>query len=157
MDKELSGQKFKLVENGLDEAEVSSFIGSLTEQNATISKKVEHLDSLVNSVTERFDEIAQKLAQTPLLAKPLTIPTNEIDTEKLYHFDSLIRLAEKTITEADKQALTIKMEMVEKANSTASAIIAQAKEQAKAEAVQQDQSILKKAEEMAQKIKGPAE
>jgi vacuolar-type H+-ATPase subunit E/Vma4 len=88
--KELWGRKFKIVKNGLDEAEVFSFIGGLIDQNNALTSKLEHLDSLT-------------------------------------------KLAERTIIEANKQAQTFKKEAEEKANAGAASIIAEAEEKAKRE------------------------
>lgn len=41
--KEIWGQKFRLVKNGLDEAEVASFISTLTRQKNELADKLEHL------------------------------------------------------------------------------------------------------------------
>src|SRR4030043_947406 len=89
--KEIWGKKFKIVKNGLDEGEVSSFVTSLIEQN-----------------------------------KDLTI--------KLEHVDTLKKLAEKTVIEAERQAKEIKAEIEEKANAKAEAIVAEAEEHATMEA-----------------------
>jgi vacuolar-type H+-ATPase subunit H len=129
--KEIWGKKFKIVKNGLDEAEVSSFVTSLIEQN-----------------------------------KDLTI--------KLEHIDTLKKLAEKTVIEAERQAKEIRAEIEEKANANAAAIVAEAEEKAKNEvskiiseadekaeksaqeklnlAIKQGEEILNAAEERAEKI-----
>jgi vacuolar-type H+-ATPase subunit H len=133
--KELRRPKFKTVKNGLDEAEVSSYINELTEQNKNLSNKLEHLDSL-------------------------------------------IRLAEKTVIEADNESQRIKKEIEENANTKAATIVAEAEKKAKTEAnnviveaqrraehrtqeliaaaEQQAQSILKDAEAKAEKIESNA-
>src|SRR4030042_1237731 len=102
--KEIWGKKFKIVKNGLDEAEVSSFVTSLIEQN-----------------------------------KDLTI--------KLEHIDTLKRLAEKTVIEAERQAKEIKAEIEEKAKTKAEALITEAEEKAKGEAGK----IISEADEKAEK------
>ena len=88
--REIWGRKFKIVKNGLDEAEVFSFIGGLIDQNNALASKLEHLDSLT-------------------------------------------KLAERTVIEANKQAQGIKKEAEEKANASAASIIAEAEEKAKKE------------------------
>jgi vacuolar-type H+-ATPase subunit H len=130
--REIWGRKFKIVKNGLDEAEVFSFIGGLIDQNNALASKLEHLDSLT-------------------------------------------KLAERTVIEANKQAQSIKKEVEEKANASAALIIAEAEEKARKEvdritseserkarqsvqekiaaAEQQAQEILKAAEEKAESIK----
>ena len=62
------------------------------------------------------------------------IDQNNEYARKQEHLDSLIRLAENTVIEADKQAESIKIEAEEEASEKAKEIINQAEEQAKAEA-----------------------
>ena len=134
--RELWGRKFKIVKNGLDEAEVFSFIGGLIDQNNALASKLEHLDSLT-------------------------------------------KLAERTVIEANKQAQSTKKEGEEKANAGAASIIAEAEEKASKEidritsegerkarqsaqekiaaAEQQAQSMLTAAEEQAESIKANAD
>ena len=134
--REIWGRKFKIVKNGLDEAEVFSFIGGLIDQNNALASKLEHLDSLT-------------------------------------------KLAERTVIEANKQAQSIKKEGEEKANASAASIIAEAEEKARKEidritsegerkarqsaqekiaaAEQQAQSMLTAAEEKAESIKANAD
>jgi len=61
------------------------------------------------------------------------IDQNREYAKKLEHLDSLVRIAENMIIEADKQAEGIKIEAEEKAGEKAKAIIIQAEEQTKAE------------------------
>ena len=134
--RQIWGRKFKIVKNGLDEAEVFSFIGGLIDQNNALASKLEHLDSLT-------------------------------------------KLAERTVIEANKQAQSIKKEGEEKANASAASIIAEAEEKARKEidritsegerkarqsaqekiaaAEQQAQSMLTAAEEKAASIKANAD
>ena len=58
---------------------------------------------------------------------------NEL-ASKVEHIDSLKKLAEKTIIEADKYAEGIKIEIEEEANAKAASIISEAEEKSKAEA-----------------------
>jgi len=134
--KEISGHKFRIVKNGLDESEVFNFISGLLEHNKHLSDKMEHMDSLT-------------------------------------------KLAERTVIEANKQAESTKKETLEKANSEAGKIIAVSEGKAKAEAntiiaaarqeaerksqetltaaQQQAQGILKEASGKAEVIKSSAE
>ena len=134
--KEISGHKFRIVKNGLDESEVFNFISGLLEHNKHLSDKMEHMDSLT-------------------------------------------KLAERTVIEANKQADSTKKETLEKANSEAGKIIAVSEGKAKAEAntiiaaarqeaerksqetltaaQQQAQGILKEASGKAEVIKSSAE
>lgn len=102
---------------------------------------------------------------------------NEL-TNKLQHLDSLKKLAERTVIEAEKQAEVIKKEIEEKANTKAATIVSKAEKEAKAEAdriinevkqkveqdaqvkitaaIQQGQILLKEAEEKGETIKTAA-
>jgi len=62
-EKELWGRKFKIVDNGLDETEVYSFVDSLTNQYGNFAKRLERLDTLVNRLAEQYGNLAQKLDQ----------------------------------------------------------------------------------------------
>jgi len=188
MEKELWGRKFRIVDSGLDEAEVSAFVSSLAEQDNGLADKLKHIDSLVGnlgdqdnnlarkqeqleslvaSLTDQFNNFIQKLDQPQPVARHSDNSSAGIDNEKLEPLDSLLKFAEKTIVEAEKQAVIIKMEMVEKANSTATAIIADAREKAETEASkitaeakrraeEQAQNIVKEAEGRAREIQAPA-
>ena len=105
--KEMRGQRFRIVKNGLDEAEVSSFISTLIQQNNELANKVEHLSALM-------------------------------------------KLAESTVVEAEKQAKSIKVEAEEEAKAQAASIIATAEEQAKSEADKIIAESKQRAEEVAQ-------
>jgi vacuolar-type H+-ATPase subunit H len=112
--RELWGRKFKIVKNGLDEAEVFSFIGGLIDQNNALSGKLEHLNSLT-------------------------------------------KLAERTVIEANNQAQIIKKEVEEKANADAASIIAESEEKAKKEAERITSESEQKARQSAQEKIAAAE
>ena len=157
-EKELWGRKFKIVDNGLDETEVYSFVDSLTNQYGNFARRLEHLDTLVNRLAEQYGNLAQKLDQPdnpPQTHLPnrhtidadestsnpldfLTAHTNgnsaEFDSDKLENLDSLTRFAERTVVEAAKQAKIIKTEIEEKAKAKANSIISYAEEKARIEA-----------------------
>jgi vacuolar-type H+-ATPase subunit H len=103
--KEMWGRRFKVVKNGLDEAEVVSFVTGLIEQNKELTTKLEHIDTLK-------------------------------------------KLAEKTVIEAEKQAKDIKAEIEEKAQARAEAILAEAQEKAQVEASR----IVSEADQKAERI-----
>ncbi len=84
----LGGRKFRRVRNGLDEAQVTSFVTEL--------------------IGER-DKLARSQA----------------------HIESLSRLAEKTVAEADRLAEQLKKEATEQARAESAAIIDEAREQAR--------------------------
>jgi len=107
------------------------------------------------------------------------IDQNNALASKLEHLDSLTKLAERTVIEANKQSQSIKKEAEEKANARAASIIAEADEKARKEvdritsegerkarqsvqekiaaAEQQAQSMLTAAEENAESIKTNAD
>jgi vacuolar-type H+-ATPase subunit H len=60
--KEIWGRQFRIVKNGLDEAEVFSFISRLIEKNSELSRKLEHVDSL-KRLAEKAVMQAAKQAQ----------------------------------------------------------------------------------------------
>ncbi len=157
-EKELWGRKFKIVDNGLDEAEVYSFVDSLTNQYGNFTKRFEQIDNLVTRLAEQYGNLVQKLdhfdqspekdlmhshtadADLSRSTHPdsLTTPTNgnspEFDVDKLENIDSLTRFAERTVIEAAKQAKIMKAEIEEKAIAKANSIIAHAEEKARIEA-----------------------
>jgi len=159
-EKELWGRKFKIVKNGLDEAEVYSFVDSLTNQYGNLAKQLEHLDSLVSKLAYLYSHLAKKLEYLDYLDSPanhhremhaaevdegkperlgfLRTPSNgrtvEVDSDKLENIDSLTRFAERTIIEAAKEANSIKTEIEEKAKAKAISIVARAEEKARVEA-----------------------
>jgi len=112
--RELWGRKFKVVKNGLDEAEVFSFIGGLIDQNNALSSKLEHLNSLT-------------------------------------------KLAERTVIEANNQAQIIKKEAEEKANASAASIIVESEEKARKEAERITSESEQKARQSAQEKIAAAE
>jgi len=85
----LGGREFKRVKNGLDKAQVVSFIDEL--------------------ITKERGKLAQSQA----------------------HIESLNRLAEMTVVEADRLATQVKTEAAEQAKAESAAIIGKAKEQAR--------------------------
>ncbi len=85
----LGGREFKRVKNGLDKAQVVSFIDEL--------------------ITKERGKLAQSQA----------------------HIESLNRLAEMTVVEADRLATQVKTEAAEQAKAESTAIIGKAKEQAR--------------------------
>lgn len=84
---ELGGYEFRRVKNGLDEAQVVSFVKKLISQRDTLIQREEHLSALT-------------------------------------------KLAEKTVTEADKLAEELKTEATNQAKAEAATIIAEAEEKA---------------------------
>jgi len=110
----VGGREFKRVKNGLDEAEIKSFIDELIKER---------------------DELAQSQ----------------------HHIESLTKLAETTIVEADRLAKQIKAEASEQAKVESAAIIDEARKQAQQMAEKERVEILKTANEKAQAIQSQAE
>ena len=111
--KELWGQRFNIVKKGLDETQVTAYVGDLLERYKTFAEEHEHLDSLR-------------------------------------------RLAESTVKEADKLAVEIRQNAQKEAEAEASRIIAQAREQAQktvAEAESQAQTIISEVHVEAERIR----
>ena len=153
-EKELWGHKFKMVENGLDETEVYSFIDTLTHEYGNLSKKIESLDTLVNRLSNQYQSLTKNLGHdfsqnmdnsghlstpdysNPEMDSPAFSPNgkNEIENDKLENLDALTKFAERTVIEAAKQAHIIKNEIEGKAKAEASNIIAHAKQEAVVEA-----------------------
>ena len=171
MEKELFGKKFKVVKNGLDEREVSAFITGLIEPNEKLTRKIENVNNVLNSLSERHDYLVSRLtspessstsdgvdaskleqlnsAINSIVGKLDNLSTTlktqapsqkivssdgiEVDAAKVAHLDSLTKLAESTIIEADKHAERIRTEIVGKAQAEAQNIILQAKQMVQGE------------------------
>jgi vacuolar-type H+-ATPase subunit H len=100
--KEMWGQRFRIVKNGLDEAEVSSFISTLIQQNNELTNKVEHLSALT------------KLAESTVVEAEKQAKSIKMQTEE----------------EAKAQAASIIATAEEQAKSEADKIIAESKQRA---------------------------
>jgi vacuolar-type H+-ATPase subunit H len=100
--KEMGGQKFRLVKNGLDEAEVFSFVSTLTQQNNELANKVEHLSALT------------KLAESTVVEAEKQAKSIKMQTEE----------------EAKAQAASIIATAEEQAKSEADKILAESKQRA---------------------------
>jgi len=155
-EKELWGRKFKIVNNGLDEADVYSFVDSLTNQYGNLAKQLEHLDSLVSRLAYQYSDLANKLENLDSPASyHMERHAAEVDdgklerfdflrtrsnghmvegnSDKLENLDSLTKFAERTVIEAAKQANSIRTEIEQKAKAKAIGIVANAEEKAKVE------------------------
>jgi vacuolar-type H+-ATPase subunit H len=174
--KEIWGRKFKIVKNGLDEAEVFSFIGGLIDQNNALTNKLEHLDSLTklaertvieaNKQAQAIKKEAEEKANTSaasIIAEAEEKAKNEIDRITSEAEQKAKRSTEEKITVAERQAQSILTAAQEKAESIktnadaeANGVIAEAKQNAMA-TEQQAQEILKAAEEKAESSKANAD
>ena len=79
-EKELFGQKFRLVDQGLDEGQVYAFVNGLTDQllDTDFSRKLKHLDSIVNKLTKQYGELANRLED--LNSEPMPVE-EEVEQE----------------------------------------------------------------------------
>jgi vacuolar-type H+-ATPase subunit H len=134
--KEIGGRKFKIVKNGLAEAEVSAFISSLVQQNSELANKVENLSALTR-LAESIVVEAEKQA------KGVKIQAEE---------------------DAKAQAASIIASVGEQAKLEADKIIAESKQQAEeaaqakiASAERQAEQTIKAAETRADNVKRIAE
>lgn len=136
-EKELWGRKFKLVSNGLDEAEVYSFVESLIEQYGSLAQKLDHLDSVASRLTAQYTDLSGGVrgAGSGLPAPGRhTPPANSLgdplDSERLDNLEALTSFAERTVIEAAKHARSIEAEAVERATAMANRIVTDALHQA---------------------------
>lgn len=126
-DKMLPAPKINLAKHKLTEDDVSPVIQDLSE-------KVKQLDGLIRCLTEQQYDFGKKLKQIDLLLNQGNgIIINDDDT-KLGHLNSLTKLAEKTIVDADNLAESIRKELETKAKSESANIIARAEEKARIDA-----------------------
>jgi hypothetical protein len=133
--KHLWGQEFTIANDGLDETEVSSFVGQLIQQNKEYAARQEHLNSL-RMLAEKTVIEAEKQAQHVMVESQ----------------EKANRAAEATIKEAEvkarQEANGIIIEAQEKAKADANTIISEATKEA--ERLQQKaQAILGEMEETA--------
>jgi vacuolar-type H+-ATPase subunit H len=134
--KEIWGQKFRLVKNGLDEAEVTSFISTLTRQKNELADRLEHLSALT------------KLAESTVVEAEKQAESIKIQTKE----------------EAKAQAASIIATAEEQAKSEGDKIIAESKQRAEevaqtrvALAERQAEETIKNAEAKAEEAKRVAE
>ena len=116
--KELWGRNFKIVKNGLDEAEVFSFVGNLIDQNNEYALKLENLDTLL------------RFADTTVIEAKKQAESSKIEIEEQAN-----KRAAAVISEAEEKAKTeteiIITEAQEKANAEAERVLVEAQEQVK--------------------------
>ena len=130
-EKELWGRTFKLVNKGLDEAEVYSFVEGLIGQYANVARRLEHLESVTSSLETRTadrspDGDAQSDGSQPA---PHARRTNGFgdpsELEKLENLSALTSFAERTVIEAAKHARRIETEAIQRAQAAANRIVAE--------------------------------
>lgn len=123
----LSGQKLHVSKQRPTDDEVSTLVSDL-------SQRVEQLDGLIRCLTEQQYDFGKKLKQVDTLINQGNGVLIDEEDNKLDHLNSLTKLAEKTVAEAEKMAETIKKESEEKAKTEAIKIVASAEEKAQTEA-----------------------
>lgn len=125
--KELSGQKLDMAKNRLNEAELTPLVN-------TLEQMLEQIDGIVRCLTEQQYDFGKKLRQIDILISQGNGILIDDEDSKLEHLNSLTKLAERTMVEADKLAETLTKETEEKAEAEAAKIIAEAEGKAKTEA-----------------------
>jgi len=98
--------------------------------------KLNQLNSAIHAIVEKLDKLNMKIDHRPKPERVTSSEGTQVDAEKLAHLNSLIRLAESTIIEADRHADHIRAEIVGKAQVEANMIIHEAQEKAHAILIQ---------------------
>jgi len=153
-EKELWGRKFKLVNSGLDETEVYSFVESLINQYGNLAGRLDHLDALAARLTAQYSDLSGGIDRRSGLTAPAsaaqhplrsdnpnpsapdigTPPANghagPLDLEKLRNLDALTAFAERTVIEAVRHGRSIEAEAIDRAQAAADRIVADALQQA---------------------------
>jgi vacuolar-type H+-ATPase subunit H len=172
--REIWGQRFKIVKNGLDEAEVSSFISELIQKNNELVNKMEHLGVLTklaestvveaekeaNSIKMKAEEEANAQAagivaaaeeQAELEAERIIAESRQRTEEVVQTRVALAeRQAEETIKNAEAKADGVR----QVAEEEASGIVAEATENAKKEALliaRQSDKLLMRSKKMSER------
>ena len=150
-EKGLSGQKLNLDKKRLTEADISALVSTLAQQ-------VDQMDGIVRCLTEQQYDFSKKLKQIDLVISQGNGVLIDDDDNKLEHLNSLTKLAERTLVEADKLAESVRKEIEDKAKAEAAKIVAAAEDRAKSEAdriiSEAKQSAKEAASEEAQNILG---
>jgi vacuolar-type H+-ATPase subunit H len=172
--KEIGGQRFRIVKNGLDEAEVSSFISSLVQRSNELASKMEHLSALTklaeNTVVEaenqarsvkvQAEEEAKAQAASIIAAagEQAKLEADKIIAESKQRAEEVAQekvtsaelQAEQTMKDAEARADNVK----HKAEEDASRLAVEATEKAKKEALliaQQANQLLMRSRKLAER------
>jgi F0F1-type ATP synthase membrane subunit b/b' len=172
--KEIGGQRFRIVKNGLDEAEVLSFISALIQQNNELANKVEHLSALTKlaestvveaekqakSIRIQTEEEAKAQASSIVAAaeEQAKLEADKIIAESKQRAEEVaqtrIALAERQAEETIKNAEARVDNVRRVAEEEASRMVAEATETAKKEAMliaQQSNQLLMRSRKMAER------
>lgn len=125
--KTLASAKLNVAKPKVAESDIAPVVNELAQ-------KVDQLDGIIRCLSEQQYDFNKKLKQIDVLIGQGNGVLMEDDESKLDHLNSLTKLAEKTIVEADKIAESIRKEIEEKAHVEAAHIIAKAEEKAQKEA-----------------------
>ena len=128
--KELWGRRFRVVKNGLAETDVVSYGDGLRYPTTEIERKLERIDSIITHLAEQYQELAGRVDFPPTLTDLTESPDHGSVHSRVAHVESLKRLAEKTVMEADQQAELILSEAQERAQVDADRILAEARQRA---------------------------
>jgi vacuolar-type H+-ATPase subunit H len=126
-EKSASGQKLNVVKNSVSSSELSPVVNELAQ-------KLEQLDGLIRCLQEQQYDFGKKLKQIDKIVGQGEGVLVEGEDSRLEHLNSLTKLAERTLVEADKLAEGMKKEIEENATAECAKIVAKAEDQAKAEA-----------------------
>jgi len=171
--KEMGGQRFRIVKNGLNEAEVSSFISTLTRQNDELVNKVEHLSALTKlaestvveaenqakSIRMQVEEEAKAQAASIVAAaeEQAKLEADKIIAKSKQRAEEVAQIrvatAERQAEEMIKNAEARADNVRQVAEKEASRIVAEATENAKKEALliaQQSNQLLMRSRKMAE-------
>jgi vacuolar-type H+-ATPase subunit H len=116
-----------MMKQRLSETELSPVVAELAQQ-------LDQLDGIVKSMVELQYDFGKKLKQIDTLVSQSGGVLLDGEDSKFEHLDSLTKLAERTLVEADKIASGVRQEAEDDARAKAASIIAKAEEQAQAEA-----------------------
>jgi len=128
--KELWGRRFRIVKNGLDETDVVSYVDGLRYSTTEIERKLERIDSIITHLAEQYQELAGRVDFSPTPTDFAESPDHGSVHSPVAHVESLKRLAERTVMEADRQAELIVVEAQERAQADADRILAEARQMA---------------------------
>ncbi len=127
----LWGQKFNIVREGLDEAQVSSFLSSLIQPRDEMMEKLGRLDDIISNIADQCRDLSGQIQHIDSTIADSAENRQDTDNDKLQHLDSLTRFAENTIIEAGKYAETIKADIEQQSQNSVKEIIAESEAQAK--------------------------
>jgi vacuolar-type H+-ATPase subunit H len=138
--KEIWGRQFNIVKNGLDEAEVFSFLSRIVDQNQELASKLEHVDSLRKLAEKAVIEASRHAERIKTEADQIANDkANEIIAQAQQQgrseVDRIISESESSalerISAAEQLAQDLLAQAEEKANELTSEILADAQEKAK--------------------------